>query len=194
MPTEVGLMGGTFDPVHNGHVSIAKSFVESGLIDELWILLTPYPPHKKNEDHSDYSLRLEMLKNAFEGFSNLKISTIENKLPKPSYTVRTIRYFKKKHPDKRFYFCMGEDSLSQFHNWKKSDEILEECNLLVAHRPEATHEDVDPEILSKVRFVDHEPVDISSTMIRKRLRAGKSISELVPDKVNEIIEKKNLYR
>lgn len=194
MPSHIGLLGGTFDPVHNGHLSIAKSFINSGIINELWVLLTPFPPHKDGNHHASYSDRLEMLKAAFDGIKNVTISTVENELPKPSYTVQTIRHLKEEYPGTDFYYCMGEDSLSQFHTWKFYQEILEECNLLVAHRPNAKHEDVASQILDKTVFVDHEPVNISSTQVKDYLKEEKSISELVPDKVAEIIDKKKLYR
>lgn len=194
MPTQIGLLGGTFDPVHNGHLSIANSFINSGLIDELWVLLTPFPPHKNGNQHASYNDRLNMLKYAFEGVEKVSISTVENELPKPSYTVQTIRYLKKTYPLVNFYYCMGEDSLSQFHTWKYYREILDECELLVAHRPKAQHEDVDSHILEKTRFVDHDPVNISSSQIKEYLKEGKSISELVPDKVTETIDNKQLYR
>jgi len=131
---KIGLFGGTFDPVHNGHVSIARSFMNSGVIDELWILLTPNPPHKKDGKQVQYSSRLAMLNNAFADLP-VTILTIENDLPKPSYTFQTIRHLKKEHPNYEFYFCMGEDSLAQFDTWKFFKEILEEANLLVAKRP-----------------------------------------------------------
>jgi nicotinate-nucleotide adenylyltransferase len=190
----VGLFGGTFDPVHNGHLSIARSFLGSNLIDELWVLLTPYPPHKSTKDHTDYSTRLNMLKAAFEGWSDLSILTIENELPKPSYSVRTIRHLKKEHPDTTFYFCMGEDSLVKFHSWKKYDEILDEVDLLVARRPEEDHQQVAKEILSAVHFVDHVPLDVASTQIRNDIRSGKKGNLQIPENVQTIIEKENLYR
>lgn len=194
MSSKIGLLGGTFDPVHNGHVSIAQSFIKSGFIDALWVLLTPFPPHKKGENHASYTDRLKMLEKAFEGFTKLKISTVENELPKPSYTVQTIRHLKNEFPDTEFFYCMGEDSLSRFHSWKYHKEILDECSLLVAHRPDATHDDVNSDILSRTKFIDHDPVNISSTKIKRLISDAKPIKEFVPDKVSEIIEKKNLYR
>ncbi|SMO36598.1 nicotinate (nicotinamide) nucleotide adenylyltransferase [Gracilimonas mengyeensis] len=193
MARSVGLFGGTFDPVHNGHLAIAKAFLDSPHIDELWVLLTPYPPHKQNDQQSHYKMRLNMLEAAFADFTKVKISTIENELPKPSYTVQTVRYLKKEHPETTFYFCMGEDSLAQFHTWKHHEQILEECDLLVAHRPGESHDDVDPDILSKVHFVDHQPLEAASSDIRKRKREGISISGYVPEKVLAIIKKNQLY-
>lgn len=193
MSRQIGLFGGTFDPLHNGHVSIAGSFLESGFIDELWVLLTPYPPHKQQKNQTSYNIRLRMLKEIFEDVPGISINTIENSLPKPSYSVRTVRYFKKKYPEDTFFFCMGEDSLAGFNTWKYYTEILKECELLVARRPEITPKDVESQILNRTHFVDHTQLNISSSGVREEVRAGKSIQESVPDKVAKIIEKEQLY-
>lgn len=192
MSKSIGLFGGTFDPVHNGHLSIARSFLDSGLIDELWVLLTPNPPHKEN-NQTPYKIRLNMLQEAFADMEHVSIHTIESKLPKPSYSVQTIRHLKNEFPDTTFYFCMGEDSLAQFNSWKFYTEILEECALLVARRPGATHEEVEDQILRRTHFVDHTPKDISSSVIKENVSAGNSIERLVPQSVAKIIEKEQLY-
>lgn len=194
MSKNIGLFGGTFDPVHNGHIYIAQSFLESGIIDELWVLLTPYPPHKQDHSKAGYEIRLDMAKKAFSGMQNLAISTIENELPKPSYSVRTIRYLKEQHPDHTFYFCMGEDSLATFNTWKYYTEILNECELLVARRPGVTHNEVEEKILRRTHFVNHTPLEISSSQIKELVQSRKPIDGLVPNEVIKIIEKEQLYR
>jgi len=192
--TKIGLLGGTFNPVHNGHLSIAKSFLNSGKIDQLWILLTPFPPHKIEEKHVSYLNRLKMLRSAFTNM-HVRILTIENKLPIPSYTYRTIQYLKKEStPDARFFFCMGEDSLEKFSTWKHYDLILNEADLLVAKRPDTSHEEVSKEILDKTVFVDHHPIDISSTEIRERIKEKDFIEKVLPDDVISLISKENLYQ
>ncbi len=190
---KIGLFGGTFDPVHNGHVSIAYSFLNSGIIDELWILLTPNPPHKKDEEQVNYATRLSMLEKAFKDVG-VSILTIENNLPKPSYTFQTIRHLKKEHPGHSFYFCMGEDSLAQFDTWKFYNEILEEANLLVAKRPGNNHKKVSPEILLQTTFVTHQPIPIASSEIRTALAKGENVNELLPQEVLELIVKEHLYQ
>lgn len=193
MKRRTGLFGGTFDPVHNGHISIAESFLNSGLIDELWVLLSPYPPHKLEEQRAGYTHRLEMLNMVFGEDSRVQISTVENELPKPSYTVQTVKHLKNVYPRREFFFCMGEDSLSAFHTWKYYREIIEECELIVARRPGAGHKMVEDAVLSKTHFADHDPLDISSTGIKTLVRAGKDISEMVPERVRAYIEKEHLY-
>ncbi|MAL16428.1 MAG: nicotinate (nicotinamide) nucleotide adenylyltransferase [Balneola sp.] len=193
MAQRIGLFGGTFDPVHNGHLSIAESFLQSGLIDELWVLLTPFPPHKQDVNQTPYDTRLQLLETAFEGISNLSIKTIENRLPKPSYSVQTIRHLKGEYPDATFYYCMGEDSLAYFHTWKYYTEILEECDLLVAKRPGVSHDEVEDQILRSTHFVSHTPLEISSSSIKEQIQKGDSIAGLVPKSVHKIIEKEQLY-
>lgn len=190
---KIGLFGGTFDPVHNGHVKIAQSFINSGCIDELWILLTPFPPHKIEADHVSYETRLAMLEQAFSGIK-CRILSIENNLPKPSFTYRTIQVLKEQNSDCKFYFCMGEDSLSQFHNWKHFENILAEADLLVARRPNSDHTNVDELILKHTIFVDHKPIEISSSGIKSRIKDSGFINDNLPSGVISIIEKENLYR
>lgn len=189
----VGLLGGSFDPVHNGHISIAKSFIESDLIDELWILLTPDPPHKKEHQLSDYRHRSAMLQAAFKSFDNVKISDVERTLPKPSYTVQTLEHLHKEYPDYSFFLCMGGDSLQDFTQWKDWQKILSYCNLVVAQRPAADTALPDKKMHNKVHFVEHEPIAISSSEVRKRVKEEKGISILVPDSVENYIRENNLY-
>lgn len=189
----IGLLGGTFDPVHNGHISISKSFLDSGYLKELWIILTPDPPHKQHRDFTGFNTRFEMLKGAFREYSNIRISDLEKKLPKPSYTVQTLSHLAGNNPDEKFYLCMGEDSLAGFEEWHKWREILTYCNLLVAERP-ADHVKFNPVIEEHAFFIPHEPIEISSTEIRKRIKTGKDISRYVPAEVDDIIRKKNLYK
>lgn len=193
MPTRIGLFGGTFDPVHNGHISISDSFLASGFIDELWVLLTPYPPHKKENGQTSYEIRRQMVEAAFKGKEHVGVSTVEKSLPSPSYSVQTIRHLKQQYPDHDFYFCMGEDSLASFDTWKYYDEILYECDLLVARRPGETHQGVEQRILEHTHFVEHTPLDISSSTIREHVRKGIPIQKIVPPEVAKIIEKEQLY-
>ncbi|MTI86661.1 MAG: nicotinate (nicotinamide) nucleotide adenylyltransferase [Balneolaceae bacterium] len=194
MVKRIGLFGGTFDPVHKGHESIADSFLNSEYIDELWVLLTPFPPHKKEQNHAPYKFRLQMLKAVFSAKQNIRISTVENQLPKPSFSVQTIRHLKKNYPENNFLYCMGEDSLAQFNQWKFYQEILEECELLVAHRPGSHHDDVEQKILEKTHFVDHVPLAISSTEVKEAITRGEaSIKEKLDKQVCSIIDKEQLY-
>ncbi|NBC66806.1 MAG: nicotinate (nicotinamide) nucleotide adenylyltransferase [Bacteroidetes bacterium] len=190
MEKRVGIFGGSFDPVHNGHIKIARSFLNSGLIRELLILLTPSPPHKQATDQTDFSHRFEMLKLAFQSEEQVRVSDLEKELPQPSYTLQTIKHLQNRYPDAIFYLCLGQDSLRDFHKWHKYKKILERVTLLVASRPDVDTSSVDPEILEKVIFIDHEPVSVSSTEIRNRREEERN--EL-PAAVAEYIERHHLY-
>ncbi|MDZ7660232.1 nicotinate (nicotinamide) nucleotide adenylyltransferase [Fodinibius sp.] len=192
--TSIGLLGGSFDPVHNGHLSIAESFLESDLLDELWILLTPDPPHKIDRAQADYQLRLEMLQAAFKDFDNVNVSDIEKQLPQPSYTIQTLEYLKDQYPDNTFYLCIGGDSLRDFKQWKNWSKILDHTDLLVAQRPSTDNNKIDNFLKDHVHYVDHDPIKISSTTIRDAVANGDDISGLVPSSVKGIIENEQLYR
>lgn len=194
MPTRIGLLGGTFDPVHNGHLSIANSFLKSGKIDQLWVLLTPDPPHKTGQDRTVFELRLHMLTAAFDGMDKVRVMTIENELPKPSYTYRTITYLKRLYPEKEYFLCIGGDSFVNFHSWKEYESILREVRLLVANRPGENFAGIQSEILDRSLIVDHELVPDSSTEIKERVKKGDSIKTLVPESVERIITEKGLYK
>lgn len=190
----IGLLGGSFDPIHNGHLAIAQSFLDSEYLSELWVLLTPSPPHKEVERLSNYDKRLEMLNEAFKGKERILVSDIERQLPRPSYTVQTLAHLTKKYPDQQFYLCIGQDSLADFKQWKDWKQILDYCKLLVARRPENNTKDIDPELASNLHFVDHQPIAISSTQVRQAVAEGQDISTLVPSAVARIIKKSNLYQ
>lgn len=187
----IGLFGGSFDPVHNGHIEAVNSFLKSGVIDEVWILLTPDPPHKTDQQKTDYEHRYNMLKLAFEESDRIKISEFEKELPKPSYTLQTIHHLKNQFPDYTFFLCLGEDSLQSFHKWHRYEEILEECTLLVVDRPGSDHSGVDSDIMEQTILVDHQPIDISSTEIRET--SDSSSIQKLPDEVQNYIQKNKLY-
>jgi len=189
----IGLLGGTFNPVHKGHVSIVKSFLESSYIDEIWILLTPSPPHKKQDNLITYHERLKMLKRAFSEMDNVSVSDIETKLSKPSYTVQTVEFFKKKYPDINFFICMGEDSLVHFESWYRWEDIIRQCHLLVASRPEFNFNNGEEKLKNAATFIPHKPVHISSSKLRKKICNGESIDQWVPEPVTRYIKDNNLY-
>lgn len=190
----VGLFGGSFDPVHRGHISIAESFLNAYHISELWVMLTPESPHKQREEKTDYNLRFEMLQLAFADVKNAKVSDFEQQLSPPNYTVDTLKELKRIFKNKRFFLCMGEDSLIDFDSWYHWEEILEYCELLVARRPSYDVKKLNNKIRENTYFVSHKPMDISSTEIRKKVQEDEKIDDLVPTEVEEFILERKLYK
>lgn len=188
----IGLLGGTFDPVHKGHFSIARSFLDSKFIGELWVVLTPTPPHKPDESITAYTHRKTMLELAFDDMEDIRISDVESRLPSPSYTIQTIEYLQEKYTEKTFYLCIGEDSLKDFTQWHRWEEILKRCHLLVAARPNV-ETDIENLPTGRIHWVDHTPIHISSTELRKKLSQDIDVNDLIPEDVLTYIEKKNLY-
>lgn len=189
----IGIFGGSFNPVHNGHLAIARSFLDSGYISGLWVLLTPDPPHKKGEKLVSYNLRFRMLQEVFEEWEQVRVSDLETDLPKPSYTLQTLQHLTEEYPDKSFYLCIGGDSARHFKKWHRWREILSYCDLLVARRS-SEKLDLAEEVSENTHIIDHEPVPISSTEIRNKVSEGADISELVPSEVEDIIRTHNLYK
>lgn len=190
MKKRTGIFGGSFDPVHNGHISLVRSFLKSGLIDDLLILLTPDPPHKKDIKKVSYLHRMEMLKLAFPKTAKITISDLETTLPLPSYTFQTIQYLEKNYPDICYYLCIGEDSLAAFETWYKYEEILARVDLLTAERPGYDTDRIPERIKESVIFADHIPVDLSSTRLRSL--GNKGIYDC-PQSVIDYIRKHRLY-
>ena len=191
MKKRVGIFGGSFDPVHVGHIEAAHSFLESGLIDQLIVLLTPEPPHKTDREKTDYTHRLKMLEIAFKNNQNVIISDIEQSLPKPSYTLQTVEHLHKNNSDTLYFLCLGGDSITSFHTWHRYAEILDLCTLLAVERPGFDKESADKDVLEKTIFVEHKPLDVSSTYIRE---SKSNQSDRLTDSVAEYINQNNLYQ
>lgn len=190
----IGIFGGAFDPVHLGHVKIAGSFLASKIIDKLLVLPTPVSPHKKDQEQTPFEHRYEMLKLAFQEFDKVLVSDLESHLPKPSYTLRTIESLQEKHPQNKYFLCIGEDSLAAFHTWWKYEEILKRTPLIVASRPGTDSSSIAGEILERAIFIDHTEVDVSSTEIREKASMkDDSLKLLVPGSVAHYIFNNKLY-
>lgn len=193
MKNRIGIFGGTFDPVHNGHLFVTQSLLKSNLLDEIWVMPSPDPPHKTGNNLSPFNHRFKMLKLMFSDSENIIISDFEKSLPRPSYTVNTLKALHKDYPETEFFLCLGEDSIVHFHKWYEYKQILSDIVILVAERPGFDKHLVKPDVLEKVIFVDHNPVSISSTVIRDELSAGKN-SAHIPETVAQYILENELYR
>lgn len=186
-----GLFFGTFNPVHRGHESLADSFLKSKWIDDLWVVLTPEPPHKDNNMIASFRDRWNMLEIAFSDRCRLKLSDVEKNFASPHYTFRTLTYLKNEHPDRSFYLCIGGDTLHNLSTWLSYEKISSKADLLVAGRP-GYPEELPGELHSfSVHFCDHKMVEISSSEVRKDILEGRHPGKdiLNPEVMNYIIER-----
>ena len=191
MAPHIGLFFGSFNPVHNGHLAIAQYMLAHGGLDELWMVVSPRNPFKREEDLLADEERLRMVQLAVAGYDGIRASDVEFGLPRPSYTINTLRYLSEKYPDYRFVLIIGSDCLNQFHNWRAADEIIRDYPRLVYPRP-----GTDPALLAHIpngRLVDAGYLDISSTRIRDMIRSGLSVDALVPPAVAAYICGHRLY-
>ncbi|MCC5925286.1 MAG: nicotinate (nicotinamide) nucleotide adenylyltransferase [Bacteroidetes bacterium] len=192
MTQRVGLLGGMFDPVHTGHMAIVNSFLNSGLIDDLWVVPSYKPPHKSVEGLTSFMHRLEMLELAFFKMDRVKVVDIEQHLPSPGYTLQTLRHLQSKYPQTLFMWCIGSDNLNSFNTWFQYEQILSGWMLLVASRPDYNIDSVPSDIQNRCTLVTHTPVGISSTSIRNEIMTSGE-SENIPSSVMKYIKSNHLY-
>lgn len=152
------LFGGSFDPIHNGHIRIAKEALKQCHANELWFVLAAVSPFK--DEGTDFSKRLHMLELALKPYRKLKISTVEQTLPKPSYSIDTILYLKKHHPDTKFSWLIGSDQIKDLHKWKDFETLSSLVNFIVYKRPE--YDDVHS--YQEIQGIEYH---VSSTAIRE---------------------------
>lgn len=200
---KVGIIGGTFNPVHNGHLLLSEMAISEAGLDGVWFLPAKNPPHKMGRDILSGEVRRKLLELAIEGNPSFSICDEELRREGLSYTYETLLALKRKHKDTEFYFIMGADSLFEFDTWKRPDIILENAVLLVGDRDLSGREKMEKKISSlksmyghcRIRLVDAMPEFlISSNEIRERTAEGKSIRYLVPENVREYIESRGLYK
>lgn len=193
----IGCLFGTFDPPHNGHVAIARHMLHTQGLDQVWLVVTPQNPFKQGRQLSPEQERLAMVRLAVEGQQGLLASDLELRLPKPSYTVDSLRAMREQWPDHRFELIMGSDNLAAFHTWKNAEEILEHHGILVYPRAGA-QAPVSGAVLSAhpgIRLVADAPMlAYSSTGIREDLRNGRSVQDRLAPAVLDHILERGLYR
>ena len=189
-PIRTALLGGTFNPLHNGHLAIARCVLEQGLADEVWLLVTPCNPWKKDQKLLDDRLRYDMVADAVKDIPGIKASDYEFNLPKPSYTANTLRRISADYPDREFLLTIGADNWVKFENWREADFILNNYPIIVYPRQGYPIESLS----GQVTLLDCPLMDISSTRIRQMVHEGTPINELVPASVARTIQELNLYR
>lgn len=186
--SKIGIMGGTFDPIHFGHLKIAASAKSEYHLDKVIFLTSGNPPHKRDKHILDAKIRHIMVKRAIADLDGFEASDYEVNRKEFSYSVNTLTHFKEIMPDDQLFFIVGGDSLRDFHKWYMPDQILKLCTLLVYNRDGGEHTSDFSKPISGGK------IDISSTQIREKLKNGEDVSAFLPPAVSEFIEKNNLYK
>lgn len=187
-----GVFGGSFNPIHIGHLALANYLCENGYIDELWFLVSPQNPFKQNLSLLNDNIRLKLVQSAIKGYPHFHASDFEFNLPKPSYTVNTLNKLSESYPERDFYLIIGADNWAAFDRWKSPEEILSRHHILIY--PRLGYEiDIDS-LPQNVKAVDSPLIEVSSTFIRESISQGKDVRYFLHPAVYDIIEKNNLYR
>ena len=192
--SKIGIMGGTFNPVHNGHITVAKSAMEQFGLDKVLFITSGNPPHKKGLKMPDAHIRHKLVKLAVSGISGLVPCDYEVNKKTYSYTFETLQHLKREYKDAQLYFIIGADSFHDIPDWYKPSTIMELCTLLVYGRlgydRESDYKKIKNEYFCKVEFIDSPPVDISSSEIREKIINGEDVSDFVNNDVISFIERK----
>ena len=213
---DAGLFGGTFNPLHNGHLGIISHVKTAFDLDRVILIPSAVPPHKHNTDLISAALRLRMVEETVEQLDGFQVSDMEMRRSGPSFTIDTIREFKATQaPGDRCYFMLGSDAFFDIPTWKETKEIFAAVSVIVMHRgapepPQTYGTFIDEHIatgytwnqdntsfihprLHPIHICAVPRIDISSTLIRSRIQQGQSISDLVPEPVEALIIEKELY-
>ena len=189
----IGIYGGSFNPIHKGHTELAASIVQQGLVDELWLLVSPLNPLKQGEtsDIAEYEHRLSMARLATEDIEGVKVSDFEKNLPLPSYTITTLGELHKAYPEHEFVLVIGADNWERFPRWYHAQEIIDTYSILIYRRSGC---EMDETLLPpSVQVVDTPLYDISSTEIRESVKKGRMPLKWVDRKVATYIRVHHLY-
>ena len=193
---QIGIFGGTFNPIHNGHLHLLQEAEKSLSLDRILVIPTNIPPHKRAEDLAPGADRLEMARLAVMEYKNVFVSDIELKAKGKSYTVLTLKKLKALFPEDTFTLLMGADMLLTFDKWYRWEEILTLAGLAAFARGDGEEQILlqKARTLPGARVVRVEPLPLSSTQVREIIRAGGDVSGMVPEEVFRYIVRRGLYQ
>lgn len=197
---KIGIMGGTFNPIHNGHLFLAENAFEQAGLDKVLFMPSKNPPHKMKVRQVNEQQRVEMVQLAIQDNSHFELSEFELKREGITYTADTLTLLKQENPDTQYYFIVGTDSLFMMQNWMKPDIIFNLCTVVVAGRDNDNEEIINQQIHSlettfhaNIIFVKMPLIDISSEDIRNRLANEKTVRYYMPGTVIDYIKTNKLY-
>jgi len=199
---QLGVVGGTFNPIHNGHLITARAAKEALGLDRLLLMPNTRSPLRMSEPLADAAERLEMVRLAVKDEPGLEVCDLEVRREGTSFLVETLRLLQEMHPDTPLTFLMGVDSLETFDRWKEVERIVEMVRVAVMPRPGSDArsalkalEERTPALTGKILLLKQGPqIEISATDIRKRIKAGKSVSYLVPDAVDAYLKQSDVFK
>jgi nicotinate-nucleotide adenylyltransferase len=189
---KIGLFFGTFDPIHNGHVKVAKYIVDNYFSDEVWLVITPQNPEKKFIKISNFDHRYKMAQIATNKIDNVNPSKAEQDLPTPNYTIDTLNHISEKYKNYEFSLIIGQDNFEKFNSWKSHERIIENYKILIYPR---TGTDKKPEIgiLKNIVHLEGATVDVSSSEVREKIENKNLVKNYLNEDVLNFIIENNLY-
>lgn len=195
------IFGGTFDPIHNGHIYLAYEALKLLKLDKVIFVPSGNPPHKNYKTVTDASIRCDLIKNAILNESKFEMDLFEVNNSGLSYTYKTLEYFNQLESTTEWYFLTGSDCLLELHYWKHVSAILKLCNFVVFNRPGFDERQIsqiklqaEKKYNKEITLLQIKPLDISSSMIRQKIKNQEKIADLVPKSVEISINQLNLYK
>ncbi len=186
----IGILGGSFNPVHIGHLMLANYITEFSEIDCVWLTLSPQNPFKLSDNLLSDNERLKMLEMAVKDAENIHVCDIELTMPRPSFTIDTLNRLSLLYPDKRFKLIIGSDNWAVFDRWKDYEQIIEKYGIIVYPRPGYP---IQPTDVGNVEIVNAPLLEISSSFIREGISQNKNMNYFLPQGVYKYITDNNLY-
>lgn len=199
---KIGIMGGTFDPIHNGHLMLGRQALEEYQLDQIWFMPSGQPPHKKDHPVTDADIRCEMVRLALLEQPGFLFSDFEIRRPGNTYTAQTLALLHQEYPQHEFYFIVGADSLYEIEGWYEPERIMSQTVILAAGREyEGIHRSLKGQMNylkekygAQIEYLHCREMDISSEEIRSLTAEGQSVKALVPEAVFAYMEKNHLYQ
>jgi nicotinate-nucleotide adenylyltransferase len=188
---KIGLFFGSFNPIHHGHLMVASFIANHTDLQQIWLVVSPQNPHKTQSSLLNEYDRLHLAQLAIEDDAQIKVSDIEFKLPKPSYTIDTLTYLQEKYPQHQFYVIMGSDSFQNLPKWKNFEALVKNYQFIVYRRPGF---DITEKYGADVTYLEAPMLELSATLIRNNCKDGITIRYLVPEDVRLEIERNNYFK
>jgi nicotinate-nucleotide adenylyltransferase len=188
---KIGLFFGSFNPIHHGHLMVASFIANHTDLQQVWLVVSPQNPHKTQSSLLNEYDRLHLAQLAIEDDAQIKVSDIEFKLPKPSYTIDTLTYLEEKYPQHNFFVIMGSDSFQNLPKWKSFEALVKNYQFIVYRRPGF---DITEKFGADVTYLEAPMLELSATLIRNNCKDGITIRYLVPEDVRLEIERNNYFK